>query len=370
MRIAILTFHRAYNCGAMLQAWALKTVLARMGHQVEFPACNSVGERKRWPLSWFGPFRPGLRFGVDLFRRWRYNLFSIPNEGILIKRYKAFRTAHLPERKVCAGDFASHYDLVILGSDQIWNSKITKTEAGYFLGETLPAGLRVVSYAASFGDVPPDGGDLSRVVACVKRLEAVSVREYLAKDKLGPLTQNEIFVAADPTLLLDAEDYNGLAAGDVPSAPYLFLYTVPNDPFVINTARELARRLGVRCVISPCYQFSRYGAPREAIYGVSPERLVQYAKHAKYILACSFHGTVMGILFQKPFLSLRRSVDQSESRPASLLRTLGCAERLVNPSVTIEEMHRRLTKPLPDLTKRIAMMRTESMSWLQGTIAG
>ena len=31
MRIAIITFHRAYNCRTMLQAWALKTVLERMG---------------------------------------------------------------------------------------------------------------------------------------------------------------------------------------------------------------------------------------------------------------------------------------------------------------------------------------------------
>ena len=46
MRIAILTFHRAYNCGAMLQAWALKTVLERKGHALvdkEFDECLVFG---------------------------------------------------------------------------------------------------------------------------------------------------------------------------------------------------------------------------------------------------------------------------------------------------------------------------------------
>ena len=35
MRIGILTFHRALNYGAFLQAYALRRVMSEMGHQVE-----------------------------------------------------------------------------------------------------------------------------------------------------------------------------------------------------------------------------------------------------------------------------------------------------------------------------------------------
>ena len=36
MKIGILTFHRAHNYGAMLQAYALHKLLAKRGHNVEF----------------------------------------------------------------------------------------------------------------------------------------------------------------------------------------------------------------------------------------------------------------------------------------------------------------------------------------------
>lgn len=370
MRIGILTFHRAYNCGAMLQAWALKTVLERMGHTVEFPACNGVGERKRWPYSWFGPFRPGLRWGVDLLRRWRYNLLSIPNEGLLISRYKKFREMYLPERAVSPEDFGEFYDLVVLGSDQIWRPGMNERDTAYFLGANFPNSLRAISYAASYGDVPLCDEDLSLVGECTRRLSATSVREQLAKQQLESLTGGDIFVAADPTLLLEAGDYDAIANGKVPSEPYLFMYTLLADPFLVNSARALARRLGVRCVIAPCYQFSRYGAYTGLEYGMSPDRLVQFSRRAKYILACSFHGTVMGVLFGKPFLSFRQQIDRYESRPAALLRQLGCEDRLVNPSVSIDDMYQRLISPIPNVGGRVMSMREASIAWLANALKG
>ena len=48
MRIGIITYHRAYNCGAMLQAWALKTVLERMGHEVEVFNRLFTPSKTRW----------------------------------------------------------------------------------------------------------------------------------------------------------------------------------------------------------------------------------------------------------------------------------------------------------------------------------
>lgn len=35
MRIGILTFHRAHNYGAVLQAFALQSLLTDLGHEVE-----------------------------------------------------------------------------------------------------------------------------------------------------------------------------------------------------------------------------------------------------------------------------------------------------------------------------------------------
>ena len=82
MKIAILTFHRAYNCGAMLQAWALRTVLERMGHVVEFPILNHVGERNRW-LKLIDFRKRGMNLIRSFIGRFLLNIFSVPCEDTL-----------------------------------------------------------------------------------------------------------------------------------------------------------------------------------------------------------------------------------------------------------------------------------------------
>ena len=154
MRIAILTFHRAYNCGAMLQAWALKTVLERMGHKVEFPICNHVGEEARWKYGWVNRDKRGIQFLRSLLGRFLLNALSVPCEDILRMRYRHFRKVHLPERVCSPGSFSKYYDLVVVGSDQVWSVKHAMSEAPLFFAENIPACVRKIVYAASYGDRP------------------------------------------------------------------------------------------------------------------------------------------------------------------------------------------------------------------------
>lgn len=376
MRIGILTFHRAYNCGAMLQAWALKKTLERMGHTVEFPACNHVGETKRFRfVEWQNREKKGLQWVRSIIGRAYVNLISLPTElgsipceGLLQERYRAFRHKFLLERDCVPADFDKHYNLMISGSDQVFSDTHTSEEAPVFFCDDKPKTLRAITYAASYGDKPLEGERLARVVKALDNFAAVSMRETMAKDQLSALSTKEIAETLDPTLLVSADDYEEIANGEVPSEPYLFMYTLYTAPFFLDTAKELARRLGVKCIIAPCYQYSRWKAPKGLTYSVSPDRLVQYARHAKYVLAGSFHGTVMGVTFKKPFLSLRGQVDEHESRPASLLRKIGCSNRLVNPTTSIDEMERLLREPLPDYSAALDSHRVASLEWLKKAI--
>jgi hypothetical protein len=174
-------------------------------------------------------------------------------------------------------------------------------------------------------------------------------------------------VTLDPTLLLTAKDYDEIAyKGSTIQEPYLFMYTLSTAPFFVNTAKQLADRLGVKCVIAPCYQYSRFGAAKGLTYGISPDRLVGLARGAKYVLAGSFHGTVMGLMFNKPFLSLREQVDEYESRPAALLNRIGCSNRLVNPTSSLDEMEVLLRTDLEDdAYNRLDQFRSDSLTWLK-----
>lgn len=370
MRIGIITFHRAYNCGAMLQAWALKTVLECMGHEVEFPACNHVGETKRWLYELINHDKHGVRVIRSLFGRFLLNALSIPSEDILRMRYRRFRKAYLPERACVPAEFEDYYDLVIIGSDQVWSVKHTLSEASLFFAENIPDCVRKIAYAASYGDKPLDDDSIRRVASSLERFAHISVREPLAQKQLSNLSSQRVDLTLDPTLLLTAEDYDEIAYnGNAIREPYLFMYTLSTAPFFVNTAKQLAHKLGVKCIVAPCYQYTRYGAIKGLTYSISPDRLVGLARGAKYVLAGSFHGTVMGLMFHKPFLSLRAQVDECESRPAALLNILGCGNRLVNPTTALNDMEELLRSDVPKSAyDLLGAKRKESLRWLDNAI--
>ena len=370
MKIGLLTFHRAYNCGAMLQAWALQRVLERMGHTVAMPSCNRVGETPRWRLAWTNADKRGFDWIRSLVGRSVVNLLSIPMQDVLIHRYRKFRKAYLNEDVCTPVDFGKRYDVVMVGSDQVWNDQISKDDAPLFFGENLPRFVRKIAYAASCGDELIGGARLARLVSAANRFEAVSVRERLAKNMLCERIDKPISMTLDPTLLLCDTDYDEIASQDYPKDPYLFMYTVSGNPFLFRTARELARRMGVRCVIAPCYQYGCYHAEKGVTYAISPDRLVSYSKHAKYVVAESFHGTIMGVLFNKPTISLRTKVDQTESRPASLLNALGCGGRVVNPETSLDSMEDLLRTTFSSLAyEKLGRLRAQSIEWIKAALS-
>lgn len=367
MRIAILTFHRAYNCGAMLQAWALKTVLERMGHSIEFPILNHVGERTRWPSTWVKWSANPLRLLRSFIYRSLYNFCSIPCEDIRRFRFKRFRKRYLPERACTCEELAKYYDLIVIGSDQVWSDVHSLDEAPIFFAENLPASIPKIGYAVSYGDKPLPTERLSRVVAAYQRFKAVSVREQLVQQQLEECGCGKPSVTLDPTLLLEKDDYLQIITGARPlKEPYLFMYTLSTQGFFVDTAKAIAKRLGVRAIIAPMYQRTRYGAVSGLTYGISPDKLVEFVAHAKYVLAGSFHGTVLATIFGKPMLSLRMEADNPDypSRPGGLLKLVGQEKRLVTPDVSIDDMIVRLTAPIPS-TNKLLQAKETSITWLK-----
>lgn len=372
MKIGIFTFHRAYNCGAMLQAWALKTILERMGHSAVFPKCNRVGETPRW-REWWNPSSRGLNRIRSMIYRALINLLSIPADGISQQRYKAFRRRYLPEVAFDPNGSLVQYDLLIFGSDQIWREEhyMENEKDIFFLRHGFGDGVKKITYAASCDDKPLTSSESAMLKNAVPRFDAVSVRERFLADQLASLTGRSCPIVLDPTLLLRDEDYRMLDCGCAPRCDYLFVYTLSANQFVVKTAREVAKRLGVKLILTPVYQYSTFQAPSGMTYGTSPERLVTYVAHAKYVMSYSFHGTVFSVIFQKRFLDLRPSIDTHETRSSSLLRQIGLTERMANPANSIEDIVSRLTAPFDEnASKRLAVLREESLLWLENALKG
>lgn len=367
MKIAILTFHRAVNCGAALQAWALKKVVERMGNVAEFPECNNVGELSRWPLDWWGPPTNGLPYFVSIFARIAYNLLSIPHYRLKIRRFARFRRRFIPERKCEAKDFINFYDKVIVGSDQVWQKKLTKENAALFFADNIPAGIQKIAYAASYGDTMLDDDSVNRIVKVVNQFDNVSVREMVIFRQLNGKTNKDIPIVLDPTLLLCATDYCELMKGfKVPPQPYLFAYVLNSYADQIKMIKDVARRLGLKAIIFSMYQNSLLCAPTGLSYSVSPEMFVGYIANAKYIMTSSFHGTALSLIFKKPFVTWNENGGRIDpmSRIGSLLRLVESGDRSIQNSSSIDDIIDLIRRPLGSL-ENVNKARIESINWLQ-----
>lgn len=369
MRIAVLTFHWEDNCGAMLQAWALRTMLERMGHRVTFPVRRAM--RRQWRWFSFTVMRAGSSNAALALVKWLcWNVLTVGARGVGLRRLAAFRRRWLPEAACEPGAFAGRFDCVVVGSDQVWNPGIAaQGDLADFLGETWPRGMPAVGYAVSAGEGDLDAEALGRIRAAVGRLAAISVRESGLMRWLGQ--SGEVRLAPDPTLLLRAEEYGQIASSVRPSGrPYLFVYTLAVGA-VWDVARMLAKRLGLRCVIAPMYFQPRYRFARGVRWGISPDRLVSCVHGAEAVLTDSFHGTVMSVLFGKTFVSVSTSEGglSETSRRGTLLSRLGLEGRLRLLSTPPDVLGSLLREPLPDCSARLAALRQEGLDILSEDLA-
>ena len=121
MKIAILTYQFAYNYGAMLQAYALKYYIESLGHSAEVVPYFPLHLKQGYSLN---PFQKGISVKHRVY-----------NALFYLKRIKQANLFELFKKKIVSikeftdvsrvNAFLSNYDLVVCGSDQIWNDEIS-----------------------------------------------------------------------------------------------------------------------------------------------------------------------------------------------------------------------------------------------------
>lgn len=219
MRIGILTFHRAHNYGAVLQCYALQQYLVNQGHSVS--VIDYEPQEFRDFYNWCKPDFLKVRNPIELIRR-----LTILNRRR--QRYASFRKFISLKLNLCPiGEiFSNPFDLVIVGSDQVWNC-INGIDPFYWGAIKFPIQTTVASYAASMPD-KIDKELSPRLKTLLDNFKYISVRETLLQTNLINLTgRNDIYQVVDPTLLLDTAEWAKIASSDRKiRQPYLLLYLV------------------------------------------------------------------------------------------------------------------------------------------------
>jgi len=333
MRIGILTLPLHTNYGGILQAYALQTVLERMGHEV------CLIEKKRKPLQlslWKAPLAYGKRIVKNIIghpfpifyeqKMNREEPFVRQNTDLFIHKYIKFRIVD---------DFSEikehDYDAIIVGSDQIWRTIYFNNEIGCtYLDFTRGWNIKRIAYAASFGT---DKWEYSfrQTRQCrklIQHFDAVSVREDSGVDLCRKHFGVEAQHVLDPTMLLNKEDYIQLFENaNMPKSKGTMLCYILDET---QKKTDLVNQIAVEKELIPFRVNSKVediNAPLQERIQPPVEQWLRGFDDAEFVVTDSFHACVFSILFNKPFLAIGNT-GRGMSRFNSLVSMFGVENRL------------------------------------------
>ena len=351
MKIGILTLHLGKNYGGVLQAFALQTILERMGHQVEVI---------KWEQNQFNGFPyykapfiyvKRLIRGVELFKEYREQ-----REDIIIFQNLHKSISHIihysKDSIKCREDLIRYcnemkFDALVVGSDQVWRksygddsifNRILPNNSfpdlkTYYLDFTKDLDYKpiCISYAASFGVdyVEYKKSEADKLGLLLTGFDGVSVREKQALDLIESeyKWRNDVKCVLDPSMLLTQDDYCHLFVHEkkMDDPSFILYYILDESESKNEIVRKVSSDLSLEIKrISPnC----RCGGNDIKVLPSFEEWISSFA-NADYVITDSFHGMVLSLIFNKRFI-----VIGNKKRGASRMYSLLDDVKLLNRSV-------------------------------------
>jgi polysaccharide pyruvyl transferase WcaK-like protein len=350
MKVGILTLHNTTNYGATLQAYALWHYLNGLGINVEVI-----------------DYRP--RKVIEAYRRHLFELKRrkpILRNAILWTKMKWFVNKHLKLSLRTVYDqelmkqFIDDYDVVICGSDEIWNiySPIIGFDSAFFLDFIDKTKTKKSSYAASFGFTSSlKQDDIQSISKFLPEFSYISVRDSNSKKIVSEIYDGPISKVLDPTFLIQ-EHYHSLIKPINLTRRYILIYSNGLNNHHSKIISYLAKKLDLY-VIS--VGVSRFKIANKTIIDADPIEWLNLFKNADFIFTEFYHGTIFSIIFKKQFWVLPHKDKQTKIN--DLLIDLKLEKRILNienlvPQESAEELESLLEQVnyslvFPNLNQRL-----------------
>lgn len=314
-RIGILTFHRADNLGAVLQAYALTRVL-----RDRFGADAEIIDYRAPKVENNGRKTSGIK---AVAMRIYY--------GVKHRAFERFRRKHLYLSDECshadAVRMTDKYDAFITGSDQVFNYDCSGWDDGYFL-DFVPADKEKYSYAASVGNYVFTAEEKEHTAHLLDSFNAVSLRESSAYAALDRIPSGKLRTDPDPVMLLSCEEWKDI----IPPRPlcrkkYIFVYLIQPDAGVLSEAERYAAAHGLKII-------NNKKSPEFILHG-SPSDFLRWIYDAECVFTNSFHGTAFSLLLKKPLAAdIRLRGGGVNARVRDLLALLGAESCIISDKNT------------------------------------
>ena len=323
IKTALLTPFDTGNIGTVLQAYATQTLIEEKGYENEliyfhYDAIQNPfllsNLRKRGFKKYLGsiagfllryPAKKGLWRFID-----RHIRLTAPASGRELKK------------------MAESYDLIIVGSDCVWNGDAFELETAYLL-DFVDDPKKKGNFASSFAcdDIPPEQRPI--FTKYLSQFSMLSVREERGKELIWELTGKDAQVVLDPTLTRTSTFWNEIAAESKLNIEkdYIFVAEYAISSALLNDAIRLSKekKLPIYCLYPP--KGKKIAA--KTFFSAAPEDVLYLISHARYVFTDSYHMMIFSINFNKEFFAYRTVTNlPAISKYDSILQWLELQERL------------------------------------------
>ena len=317
----MMTFHKADNLGAVLQASALQKHLTDF-----FGECEMIDYIPNNQVVNQSIFRKVLHYCKNVILFW----VSVP-EYIRHRKFEAYRDQYYGKlSETYSGDQAierqcDRYDVIVSGSDQIFNTTLTGNSKAFYLHFENKA--RKVSYASSFGRKNISLDEKENIRKYLTLFSDVSVREASARELIFQEIGVMPDLVLDPVFLLDRCEWD-TRCKHLKRLPkkYIFVYSMEQSEVLNNVVQQIAceERMDV-IVVCGGRKTRNIKGKKDTTCG--PTEFLRYIKNADVVITNSFHGCAFSLIYEKNFYCIAHS--SRNARLENLLQLINKEKALI-----------------------------------------
>ncbi len=328
LKIGVLTIPYAQNYGSVLQAYAMLKNLSRYGEVslVNYISPFLIGRYKIWNVdrktiktAIISFCASAVYFPILLRKRYKYNDFCV--NYLKLDQSPTLDAAKINQEK---------YDLIIVGSDQIWNTRITHYDKAFFL-DFIKGNKKKIAISPSLGYSNRDEEELDfyrnnmydfDFVGIRERTDEGFVRENIKKDA-------KVTTIYDPTLYVSSDEWAELASSCKRQIKddYILVYAFGISEEIRKTINQLKCKQDLPVYVVADSWKKKNNDGYYYLSSVGPIEFLNLIKNSSYVVTNSFHGTVFSLIFEKEFFSI--PYKGTESRVLSLLKDLNLEDRII-----------------------------------------
>jgi len=375
-KVGLITYHDTANHGAALQLYSTLRVVSELGYDIE-----AIDYTNEYRSSLYIPHKRVLAEIRSM--KFISAIKTIIGYWTINSRLKAFDAFYAKHTKRSVqsynassnlSDLNKYYNTFMCGSDQIWSLKNNGGDLVYLLNFAHEDST-LVSYASSLGMDEIEPRFQAEYIRLLNRFEYISVREKSGSQLLEKILKRRVKVVLDPVFLLTKDDWLGLidsGSKDKESTGggrTLLDYTAQKgalEQFIskidVNTDFDQISKFGTNLKILDIFD-----RKTRTFTSAGPIDFIKHLNGCDFLFTSSFHGTVLAIIFKKPFITVLSGNKGRDSRIVDLLSELGLNDRIFSTKMTRSQIFQDID--YDSVYDSLNILREQSLIYLNESLS-